>query len=109
MRKVFSSNEVSETVLVRDALLQQGMGATLLNEYSGQSAVPAFRPPAEVWVSRDEDFEKARRVVTATLATLDGNPGGAIWVCSKCAESNPQSFETCWQCAQERGRQDSEK
>ena len=109
MRRVFSSNEVSETVLVRDALLQHGLDATLLNEYSGQSAVPAFRPPAEVWVSRDEDFEAARRVVTETLATLDGHSSAAAWVCSGCGERNPPSFETCWQCTRERTREGNEK
>ena len=29
MHKVFSSNEVTETVLVRDALLQQGIAVTI--------------------------------------------------------------------------------
>lgn len=55
MRKVFSSNELSETVLVRDALVQRGVGATIQNEHSGRSAVPGFRPPAEIWVRRDDD------------------------------------------------------
>lgn len=102
MRKVFSSNDISETVLVRDALLQHGLKAIVLNEYSGRSAVPEFRPPAEVWVSLDEDYENARQIVTDTIATLDGKSDGAPWICSGCKESNPHSFETCWNCGRDK-------
>ena len=48
MRKVFSSNEFSETVLIRDALIHRGVAATIQNEHSGRAAIPEFRPPAEV-------------------------------------------------------------
>ena len=98
MRKVFSSNVTSETVLVRDALLQHGLAATIQNENSGYSAVPEFRPPAEVWVSSDSDYDRARLVVTATLATLDSKAAAEPWVCRHCREENPQSFELCWNC-----------
>jgi hypothetical protein len=67
MRKVFSSNEVSETMLVRDALAHHGVEAAIQNEYSGRSAVPEFRPPAEVWVRHDDDYASARRIVVDTI------------------------------------------
>jgi arginase family enzyme len=73
MRKVFSSNELSETVLIRDALLHGGVAATIQNEYSGRTAVPEFRPPAEVWVTNDHDYDDARRIVVDALATIDAN------------------------------------
>jgi Putative prokaryotic signal transducing protein len=102
MRKVFSSNEVSETVLVRDALLQRGIDVSIQNEYSGFSAVPEFRPPAEVWVTHDHDYESARRAVTDTIATLDSRQEGAPWICAACSSENPQSFELCWNCGKAR-------
>ena len=98
MRKVFSSNEVGETDLIRDALAHHGVDATIQNQYSGRSAVPVFRPPAEVWIARDEDYEDARRIVVDTIATLTSKTGGKPWVCSHCNEENPQSFELCWNC-----------
>lgn len=101
MRKVFSSNEVSETALVRDALLQRGVEVTVLNEYSGQSAVPEFRPPAELWVRHDSDYENARRIVTNTITTLDSKFEGPTWICLGCKEENPPSFESCWNCGRE--------
>jgi putative signal transducing protein len=102
MRKVFSSIEVSETVLVRDALLHRGVAATIQNEYSGRTAVPEFRPAAEVWVTRDQDYDDARRIVVDTLATIDGESNANPWVCANCREENPQSFDICWNCAREK-------
>lgn len=102
MRKVFSSNEPSETVLIRDALLHGGVAATIQNEYSGRTAVPEFRPPAEVWVTNDHDYDDARRIVVDALATIDAKADTAPWVCPNCREENPQSFDLCWNCARER-------
>ena len=103
MRKVFSSNEVSETTLVRDALAQHGVAVTIQNEHSGHSAVPAFRPPAEVWVSRDEDYESARQIVVETMKTLNSKADATPWVCSHCEEESPPSFDFCWSCGRDRG------
>ena len=102
MRKVFSSIEVSETVLIRDALLHRGVAATIQNEYSGRTAIPEFRPAAEVWVTRDQDYDDARRIVVDALATIDGESNAKPWVCANCREENPQSFDICWNCAQEK-------
>src|SRR5262245_27250350 len=102
MRKVFSSNELSETVLVRDALIHRGVAAIIQNEYSGRTAIPEFRPPAEVWVSDDADYDAARKIVTDLIATIDCKSRGAPWFCRNCGEENPQSFDICWNCAHEK-------
>ena len=102
MRKVFSSNELSETVLVRDALLHRGVAVTIQNEHSGTAAIPGFRPPAEIWVSHDGDYDVARRIVVSTIATIDSKSDAAPWICASCGEENPQSFEMCWSCTHER-------
>ena len=102
MRKVFSSNELSETVLIRDALLHQGVAATIQNEYSGRSAIPEFRPPAEVWVADDHDYDDARRIVIDALSTIDAKSDVKPWACPNCREENPQSFEMCWNCQREK-------
>ena len=103
MRKVFSSNEVTETALVRDALVHRGFEATIQNQHSGHSAVPAFRPPAEVWIAHDQDYENARRVVVDAIAVMHSKAAGKPWVCAGCREENPQSFEVCWSCGREKG------
>ncbi|MGW8367694.1 MAG: DUF7577 domain-containing protein [Gammaproteobacteria bacterium] len=102
MQKVFSSNEVTETVLVRDALVQQGIEVTIQNRHSGRSAVPGFRPAAEIWLRNVEDYDRARQIVVDTLATLDQKTEAAPWVCAGCGEENPQSFDFCWSCGHSR-------
>ena len=103
MRKVFSSAEVTETSLVRDALERHGIDVTIPSDYSGQSAVPAFRPPAEIWVRNDADYDRARQVVVETIATLDSESDAPPWTCSSCGAENPPSFEVCWSCGHEKG------
>jgi len=102
MRKVFSSNELSETVLIRDALLHQDIAATIQNEHSGRTAIPEFRPPAEVWVSNDGNYEAARRIVVDAISTIDSKADAAPWACPNCREENPQSFDICWSCGHEK-------
>jgi hypothetical protein len=102
MRRVFSSNVVSETVLVRDALLRHGIEATVQNAYSGHSAVPEFRPPADIWVTHDMDYDAARLLVKETLSTIDGNREAPPWCCARCNTENPATFELCWNCSKER-------
>lgn len=98
MQKVFSSMVLSETVLVRDALMHQGIEVFTQNENSNSSAIPEFRPPAEIWVVRDTDYDTARRLVSETLSTLDSKAEAAPWLCTQCSCENPASFELCWSC-----------
>jgi hypothetical protein len=102
MLKVFSSNVISEAVLVQNALIRNGIDATTQNEYSGRSAVPEFRPEAEIWITHDSDYESARKLVVETLSTLDSKADGPQWACSGCATENPASFELCWNCGKDR-------
>lgn len=99
MQKVFSSIEMPETVLIRDALLHEGISASIQNVNSGFSAIPAFRAPAEVWVEDDRDLEKAKQIVRQAISRLDTVARDQPWRCDKCGEQNPESFETCWSCA----------
>lgn len=102
MRRVFSSNELSEIVLVRDALVHRGFEVSIQNQHSGIAPIPEFRPAADIWVHDDEDYERARKVVLDTLSTLDGTSNQPHWLCSHCGEDNPGSFGSCWNCEREK-------
>jgi hypothetical protein len=102
MRRVFSSIELAETILVRDALLHRGFDVVVHNEYSGTTPIPEFRPPAEIWLRDDDDYTQARQVVTETLATLDRASTGRAWMCSSCHEENPGTFHSCWNCERDK-------
>ncbi len=102
MRKVFSSYEMSEIVLVRDALAHHGFEVTTSNEHSGFTPIPEFRPPADLWIGDEADYQRARQVVAKTLATLDSKAEHKPWTCAHCGEENPRSFDSCWSCGREK-------
>ncbi len=102
MRIVFSSNNLSETVLIRDAIARRGIDVMIQNAYAGHSAVPEFRPAVEICVVDDADYNLARRTVEETLSTIDSKIEGEPWDCPACKTDNPASFELCWNCGEAR-------
>jgi len=103
MQRVFSSMDLSETVLIRDALMRHGIEVFTQNEHSNHSAIPEFRPPAEIWIVHDTHYDTARRLVADTLSTIDSKTEAAPWLCADCKSENPASFELCWSCGKDKG------
>ena len=107
MQRVFSSMDLSETVLVRYALTHHGIEVFTQNEHSNHSAIPEFRPPAEIWIVHDAHYDSARRLVVDTLSTIDSKTEAAPWLCADCKSENPASFELCWSCSKDKGSPDA--
>ena len=103
MRKVFTSMDLSETMLVRDAMLNHGIDAFTQNDHAGHSPVPEFRPAVEIWVTNDGDYDAARRLVASTLSVIDSKTEAPPWHCAACGSENPASFELCWSCGKQMG------
>jgi len=103
MQRVFSSMDLSETVLVRDALMHHGIEIFTQNEYSNHTAIPEFRPPAEIWIVHDMHYDTARRLVADTLSIIDSKTEAAPWLCADCKSENPAPFELCWNCGKDKG------
>ena len=97
MRKVFSSWDASKAVLVRDALLQLGIEATLDSPNAADHTATGRGAPA-VLISNDEDLERATAAVEEFKSKLKVDPDGKVWHCTKCNEENPEAFEVCWKC-----------
>lgn len=102
MLKVFSSNVTGQTMLVRDALAHDGLEVTVQNMNESLSPIPGFSPPAEIWIMRDGDYDRARLIVNETMAAMTQQSAAPDWVCRHCRESNPPSFEICWNCGAEK-------
>lgn len=98
MRKVFSSNVTSQTMLIRDALEHEGLEVTIQNANESLSPVPGFSPPAEIWVMHDGDYDRASRVIKETEAAMAHQSDLPEWECARCHEANPPSFDLCWNC-----------
>lgn len=75
---------------------QSGVRGKILNQFSqgGVGDLAATEVLPEVWVCRDEDQTRAREVIRS-YHSVDLK---RVRVCSHCGESNPVTFELCWQC-----------
>jgi hypothetical protein len=99
-RIVYSAQNIAEAQLVRDRLEQGGIPIKV----SGESLVaisgglPVPEATITISVERDEDLARARALIAEVEA-----PGAATgtWACP-CGETNPASFQSCWQCGQQR-------
>ncbi|HNR11024.1 MAG TPA: hypothetical protein PKN72_07450, partial [Nitrosomonas europaea] len=49
----------------------------------------------EVWVMRDLDFERGRKIIAAYEQAPQVTD---IVFCLQCGEENPGNFQLCWQC-----------
>ncbi|MDP1558667.1 MAG: DUF2007 domain-containing protein [Nitrosomonas sp.] len=97
MKKVYSANSRIEAQIVLDLLEHAYISARLFNEHaqSGVGEIPFTHAYPEVWVIRDEDYERARAIVY-TYEKTPIAPG--IILCPNCGEENPRNFQLCWHC-----------
>ncbi len=52
--------------------------------------------PSEIWVMKDEHFDRAQALVRRYPATPVQQDGD--WVCPRCKEAVEGVFECCWNC-----------
>lgn len=97
MKKVYSANNLIEAQIVVDLLEQAYIPGQIFNQHA-QGAVgdiPFTHAYPEVWVIRDEDYERSRSIIQtyeATPVTTDNTH------CLGCGEENPINFQLCWKC-----------
>lgn len=92
---IFSSLNPAEAHLVAQALIQERIKAKLVNALRAplMGEIPADDARTEVTVAPD-DVAEAEAVIARIQALGDAEE----WACAHCGESNPASFEICWQC-----------
>ncbi len=86
----------SADILVRQAMLEQaGIQTFVRNDNLSQwgSVLIEFFQPA-LCVVDPADYDEAMRL----LKTLEDQAPGSDWICPKCGETVPASFESCWNC-----------
>ncbi|RFA24803.1 hypothetical protein CAI21_20250 [Alkalilimnicola ehrlichii] len=96
MKRVYQAADILLAGHIHAVLEQHGIPAVLRNAYLGGAAgeLPLNECWPEVWVSDDEDYELARRLVADILEA----PGGSDWRCSGCGELVEGQFAACWSC-----------
>ena len=96
MRQVFTDQNIALVGAVKSYLESHGYECQLRNEYSSSvmGEVAFFDVWPEIWVADTDAFQVNHLADKMRQATPNGPP----WKCSDCQESNPGSFEICWQC-----------
>ena len=96
MEKIFTDQNLMLVVNVQNLLSAEGIAGELRNTYAGgASGSLAFTDVwPELWID-ERHLAKAKSL----LAELSQRPEQA-WVCSRCEEESPSSFDFCWQCGE---------
>lgn len=105
--RVFRAENSVEAHMIKGMLEQHGVRARVVGGglSSGVGELPADVIQVDVEVPTGYR-QYARELIDGyeqNRATDDASDES--WSCPACAESNPASFETCWQCGTARGRE----
>lgn len=88
--------------MLKDRFEQAGIPCTIKNQRASSLAgeVPFAEVFPELWVLRDEHFERAREMLEEQ-PIVGGK--GSPWICSGCGEQHDSAFTVCWKCGREKG------
>ena len=100
MKELYTNLDSSRIGLCQSVLEGAGIACYVQNENSPwlvNMMSPVVQPT--LCILDDERHDEA----LALLKPLNFNEtdAGADWTCAKCSESNPGSFEVCWNCGVE--------
>lgn len=101
MKELYTNMDSSRIGMYKSILDEAGIACYIQNENTAQLVnmiSPIFQPT--LCILDDERYDEA----VALLKPLNFNEAQdlADWNCAKCGESNPGSFEVCWNCESEK-------
>lgn len=99
MKLVYSNESHFLVNNAKDLIEAEEISTFIKNEFA-QGAVgelSAFDAWPELWVTNDEDFDRAIEI----LNVMHNINKGEDWICPSCSEKNDPSFEVCWNCQSE--------
>ncbi|MGI9295047.1 MAG: DUF2007 domain-containing protein [Pseudomonadales bacterium] len=101
MKKVYSAENSGLVGFLKDVLEQHAIPCVLKNQYLSGAAgeLSPIDVWPEIWVSNDEDYERAQQLIESTLAEESKR---SPWTCASCGEHIEGQFAACWNCATER-------
>jgi putative signal transducing protein len=99
MQRVYSGALLADVAHAQNLLEHEGI-ASFIKHASLTSALgdlPFLDCEPELWVFRDGEAARARRVLRDAFAPRPAN-GAPPWTCSRCGEQNEPQFAACWSC-----------
>ena len=102
MRKVYSSDNSVIIGHVRQMLENNAVPCIVRNDFliGGAGELPVNETWPEIWITDNRDFDRARVLVDAIVATA--NPSDPPWRCVSCGEQMEGQFTDCWHCGASR-------
>jgi hypothetical protein len=102
MRKLYEAADRVEAQLLKDYLLEQDIPTLLFGDYLSGAVgeLPANIFPS-LWITKDEQYHRARRLIEEFLAQPQAGIGEA-WRCPVCGEGVDPGFDICWNCTSPR-------
>ena len=97
MQKVYTDQNIALVGAMRSYLAEHGIPSQLRNEFSSSvmGEIAFFDVWPELWVNLS-DSQQAIKLLSEIKHTV---PSGPDWLCTHCDETNPGTFEICWQCS----------
>lgn len=106
MKELYTNMDSSRIGLYKSILDEAGIASYIQNENTAQLVnmiSPIFQPT--LCIVDDDRYDEA----VALLKPLNYKETSELpdWTCAQCSESNPGSFEVCWNCENERQHAES--
>ena len=100
MIRLYQAQDLPQAQLLIDLLDQHGIAARLNNGNAAAAMgdIPFTHAYPEIWLVNETDLKQSRQLIAEFEQPLNDEQ----WDCEYCQESSPLSFETCWNCEQER-------
>ena len=97
MKKLYSASDIVTAGHLQSVLENEGIACWIknLSLAGGIGEIPATECWPEIWLRRDEDYNRALAIITAIMKP--SSPVKPAWRCS-CGELLEGQFEICWNC-----------
>jgi Putative prokaryotic signal transducing protein len=100
--RVYAARDMVMVGHLRNVLELEGVPCRVRNLDLGAAAgeLPPTECWPELWIDREADLERARRLIDRALRTPAER--GASWTCEPCGERHEGQFTECWKCGRAR-------
>lgn len=100
MIRLYQAQDLPQAQLIIDLLARHGIAAKMNNSNAAAALgdIPFTHAYPEIWLVNESDFIRSRQLIEKFEQPLTDEQ----WFCQNCHEASPISFETCWNCEQER-------
>ncbi|MFT4677645.1 MAG: methyl coenzyme M reductase beta subunit [Patiriisocius sp.] len=98
MKRVYSHPNSMIVGSMSSALNEEGIETETRNELLGGATGEIA--PGETWVELWIVNEAQAEAATKRIKEILEQPERDDWLCNHCQESNPATFDVCWQCGE---------